>query len=107
MESDNSQDAMRSPCDGLVQISIVEDDVWALSSKFESDLLEVALRSSLHDFTADEGRPGERDLLDVGVRGEGATGNAAVPGDDVDGTRWEPSFVDELCHADRSKGREL
>lgn len=98
---------MRRPRDGLVQISIVEDDVRALSSKFEGDLLEVALRGGLHDLTADEGRPGERDFLDVRVRGESLSGSAAVPGDDVDGTRWEPSFVHEFCHADCSKRREL
>lgn len=52
-----------APLDGLLEISIVKDDVGALASQFERDVLQVAVRSSLQDGPSDEGASGESDLV--------------------------------------------
>ena len=87
---------MSSPVNRLLEIRIRKDDSRTLPTKFESDVLEVALRSGLHDFPTDEGRAGERDLLDGGVVGDRMTGNGSVSDDEVEDTRGEAGFVNHF-----------
>ena len=49
----NLQDAVSSPVNGLLEISIVEDDVRALAAELEGDTLQVSLSRTLHDLAAD------------------------------------------------------
>ena len=51
----DSLDAVRCPINCLVNIRIIEDDVWALSAEFEGDVLEVAPGGSLHDLPSGHG----------------------------------------------------
>lgn len=53
---------MCRPVHSLFEIGIIEDDVGRLSAEFESDVLEIALGSCLHDFTPYKGTSRERDL---------------------------------------------
>ena len=53
---------MARPGDGLLHVRIIKDDVGALSTELESDLLQVGLGGSLHDLTANESATSECDL---------------------------------------------
>src|SRR6266566_9496754 len=52
--------------DRRVQVGVGQDDVRSLATELERDLLDV-LRRLLGDEPAHRGRPGERDLADIGV----------------------------------------
>jgi len=54
---------MGGPSDSLIQIRIVEDNIRALSAKLKCDILQIALRSSLHDLPPDQGATSKRDLV--------------------------------------------
>ena len=70
--------------DRLIEARVLEDDVGALASQFEGEAFACASgRGS--DFLANLGRPGEGDLVDIGMADERCAG-AAVAGDDVDDT---------------------
>lgn len=92
------EDTEVSPGDGVVNVSVVEDDVGRLATQLKSDLLEVALGSGLEDGTADHGGTGEGNLVNVHVAGDGGTGNTAETRDDVDHTSREAGLLDELTH---------
>jgi len=98
---------MRSPVNSLLQIRIVEDDIRALSTKFEGNVLQVALRGSLHDLPADKSASGESNLIDIHVLGDGCSDGVSVAGDDVDDTWWESGLLDKSAHADGGEGRVL
>ena len=61
------QEAAGRAGDRGVEVGVGEDDLRALAAEFQRDLLEVA-RRGVDDLPADLGRPGERDLVDVGMR---------------------------------------
>ena len=77
------EDRVRRAGDRRLHVSVAVDDVRRLAAELERDLLEVA-RGRLDDQLADLGRAGERDLVDVVVRGERRAGRLAVARDDVD-----------------------
>ena len=92
--------------DGLVQVGVVVDQHRRLAAEFEHHLLEVA-RGRLHDHLADLGRPGEGDLLDVGVRGDRRTCGVAVAGQQIDDAVGHPGLGDEPVEQQRRKRRLL
>ena len=59
---DDAQDSVDGPGDGLLNITVIEDDVRALATELESDLLEVRVRRGLHDLASNEGAASEGDL---------------------------------------------
>ena len=61
--------AHSAPSTACVHVGVLEDDVRRLAAELERRLLDRA-GGELHDPPADDGRAGERDLVDVGVRGE-------------------------------------
>ena len=91
------------PGNGIVNVGVVKDDVGALATKLEGDLLQVGACCSLHDLTADDGGASEGNLVNVHVRGNGGTGGLTKAGDDVDDTRREASLLDELCGVEGRK----
>ena len=90
------EDTKVGPGNGVVNVGIVEDNVGRLATKLEGNLLQVALGGGLEDGTADQGGSGEGDLVDVHVAGDGRTSDTAESGDDVNDTRGEASFLDQL-----------
>lgn len=90
------EDSEVDPGDGVVDISIIKDNIWGFASKLKSDLLQVGVSSGLHDETTDGGRSSESDLIDVHVGGEVGTGDAAESGDDVDDSWWETGLLDQV-----------
>ena len=98
---------MGRPIHSLVQICVIKDDVWALPTKLKRNRLQIALRSSLHDLPPDESAAGEGDFLNFQVRGNCGAYGCAVASDNVDGTRREAGFLNELAHADGGQGREF
>lgn len=84
------------PRDSVFNIRIVEDDIRALATKLQSDLFQIRASSRFHNLSANNGRPGESDLVNVHVGGEGSTSDLSEAGEDVDNTRWKTSFFDEL-----------
>lgn len=92
------EDTKVGPGDGVVNVSVIEDDVGRLATQLQSDILEVALGSGLEDGTTDHGGTSEGNLVDVHVAGDGGTGNTTETRDDVDHTRGEASLLDELTH---------
>lgn len=101
---------MRRPRRSLFNVCIIEDDIRTLPSKFESDLLQVALRCRLHDLATDEGATGECDLLNQWMFTDRLANGLAITGDNVDDARREPSFLDQTTDSDgcqRCKFRRL
>ncbi len=69
------EDTEASPLDGLVNVSIGEDDVGGFTTELESDVFEVGGGSGLHDHSADSGGTSESNLADLHVgRDSGADG---------------------------------
>ena len=60
-----AQDTVGRPVHSLVQVGVIEDDDGALATELEGDLLQVRLRSRLHDLATDKCAACECDLLDV------------------------------------------
>ena len=57
------------PRDGIVDISILEDDVRTLPAKLKCDFLEIRARGGLHDLSTDNGTTRKSDLVDIHMRG--------------------------------------
>ena len=98
---------MSCPTNGLVEICVVEDDVRALSAKLKGNILEVALRSGLHDLPANDGRASERDLLDAVVLADCLTDGVSVSDNKVEDTRGEAGFADHVSGHESSQGCHL
>ncbi len=98
---------MSCPRDSLIEVGVVQDDVRALPAELECHVLQVALRRVLHDLPPDESRAGKRDLLNVHVFRDRLARGVPVAIDDVDGTRREASFDDEVRNAEGGERREL
>ena len=64
-------DSLCCPLDGLTEIRTVKNDGGALSAEFESYVFKIGRSRDLGDLVSGEGAPRERDLGDVGVRGDG------------------------------------
>ena len=90
------EDTEVGPRDGVVNVGVVENNVGGLATKLESNLLQVALGGGLEDGTANKGRTSEGDLVNVHVAGDGSSSDTAQAGDDVNDTRREASFLDQL-----------
>jgi hypothetical protein len=100
------EDTKVDPRDGVVNVSVLEDDVGRLATELEGDLLQVGRGGGLEDCAADDGGTGEGDLVDVHVRGKRGTSDLTETGDDVDNTRGEASLLDE-CGSDETTKRGL
>ena len=90
------EDTEVDPGDGVVDVSVVEDNVWRLAAELKGDLLQVGAGGGLENGTAGNGGASEGDLVDVHVRGDGGTGGLTETRDDVDNTWWETGLLDEL-----------
>ena len=90
------EDSEVNPGDSVIDISIIENDVWRLATQLKSNLLQVGVSGGLHDQATDGGGAGEGDLVDVHVGGEVGSGDAAESGDDVDDSWWETGLLDEV-----------
>jgi hypothetical protein len=99
--------AMGRPIHCLVKICIVEDNVWALSTEFKGDVLEVAPSRGLHDLSASEGRTGEGDFIDMGVLADRLTNGVPIADNEVKHTRGETSFVDHLSGHESGQGSKF
>lgn len=101
------QDSVRAPVDREVQIRVVEDDIRALSPKFERNILQVRLRRPLHDLPPNQSRTSEGQLLDIHMRRHSVADGRTVADENVDYTRREASFVDERGHTEGSERSEF
>ncbi len=88
------EDAKVDPRDGVVNVSVLEDDVGRLSAELESDLLQVRASSGLQDRAADNRGASECNLVNIHVRREGGTSDLAEAGDNVDDTWRETGLLD-------------
>lgn len=90
------EDTEVGPRDGVVDVGVVEDNVRGLATQLKSDLLQVALGGSLENHTTNQGRTSEGNLVDIHVARDSSTGDTAEAREDVNYTRGEASFLDEL-----------
>lgn len=90
--------------DGVVQVSVSQNDVWALSSELEGDALEIGLGGNLLDELSDLRGPGKRDLIDVGVFGDGGACGGAIASDDVQDTSREASLFEQGGNIESGQG---
>lgn len=97
------EDAEVDPGDGVLDISIVEDNVGGLATELEGDLLQVGASSGLHDGSADNGGAGECNLVNVHVGGDGGTSNLSETRDDVDDSWGETSLLNQLSEDETGK----
>lgn len=100
-------DTKVDPVDGVLNVSVVEDNIGGLAAKLERDLLKVRRRRGLHDLPANSSRASEGNLVDVHVRGNGSTGSLAETRDDVDDSWREAGLLDELCGNQAGQGSLL
>ena len=99
-------DTKVDPVDSLVDVGISEDNVRALTTKLERNLLQVGASSSLHDLATDNSGTSEGDLVNAHVSGHGGTGDLTETGNDVDNTRGKASLLDQ-CAGNVSRKRSL
>jgi hypothetical protein len=83
------------PRDSVLEVGVWENNIGRLSSKLESDLLQVTLGRSLQDLATDQGRTSEGNLVNIHVRGDSGTGNTTETRDNVDNTRRETSLLNK------------
>ena len=88
-------DAEIGPVECIVNVGVVEDDIRALASKLESNLLQIRASSGLHDLSADHRRTCECNFVDVHVRRDSGASNLSEARDNVDDTRRESSLLDK------------
>lgn len=89
------------PVDSLLNVGIGEDNVRALASKLEGDLLQVGASGSLHDLTTDNGGASEGNFVNVHMGGHSRTSDLTEARDDVDDTWWEAGLLDECAGNER------
>src|SRR6202022_5056107 len=75
---------------GGVEIGIIEDDIGGLAAELERHAFEIA-GGCPHDSTADAGRSGKSDLVDIAVVDEGLAHHPPGAGDDVEHACRSPS----------------
>ena len=83
------KDTESGPLDGLVEITVVKDDVGRFPTEFERYGLEVGSGRGLHDLTTDGTGTGKGDLADLGMFRDGSSDGRSVSIDDVDDTLYE------------------
>ena len=98
---------MDSPRRSLLQVTVIEDDVGALSTKLEGDVLDVRVGGALHDPSADNSASGECDLLDAHVAADGLADSGTVTVDNIKDTGGEASLVGQLGEETRWRPDEL
>lgn len=89
------EDSEVDPADCIIDVRVIEDDVGALSTKLQSNLLQVAVCGGLHDGSANSGGAGERNLVDIHVGGDRRSSNLSDTREDIDDTRGEASLFDK------------
>ncbi|KAH3660227.1 hypothetical protein OGAPHI_007432 [Ogataea philodendri] len=82
--------------DSNLDVSVVEHNVGRLSSKLQSDLLEVGVGSSLHDQSSGGSGSGEGNLLDLRVRSNGVTGDLTESRNNVHHSWRNTGFFHQL-----------
>lgn len=75
----------------------------ALSTELEGNLLEVGLCGSLQDVSSSNRRASEGDLVDTHMACNSSASVLSITVDQVDGTRWETGFLDQLTHVQSVK----
>src|ERR1700722_2481268 len=85
---------------GLIQVGVREDDIRRFAAEFQRYLFQIA-GGGLKDDLADFGRAGERDLIDVGMLGDRATGARAHAGDDIEDAIGNSGSADQRAEPER------
>ena len=85
----------RAGC-SLFQVGIGEHEHRRLATQLQRHLLEIAKRG-LHDAFAGSGGAGERDLVDIVVRGQRGACARAKTGHDIDHAIGETRLLDQLA----------
>ena len=80
----------RDRVEGLVQVRIGEHEDRRLAAAFDGHPLK--LRDQLHEAAADLAAPGERDLVDARIGGEGLTDDLALADDTIRDAGWQPGI---------------
>jgi hypothetical protein len=100
------EDRVGGAFDREIDVGVAEHDVRRLPAELERDLLQVAGRR-LDDEAPDLGRAGERDLVDVGMRGDRGARRLAVAGHDVQHAVRVAGLAHELGEPQRGERRLL
>ena len=98
-------DAVHDALDGLINGSVVEDDVGCLATELEGQLLLGAGDRPLNGFP-NLGRASESNLVYVRVLNEHAP-RLASTGDDVDDAGWEPGLLTDVSERERGEWRRF
>lgn len=101
------QDTVRSPTDDQVQIRIIEDNVRALASQLQSQILEVALRRVLHNLPPHKRRTREADFLNLHMRRYGLSDGGPCASHDVKDARRKSRLRDQGGHPKGRQGSEF
>ena len=98
------EDTKVGPVDSLIDISIVENNVWALSTKLQSDLLQIAVGSCLHDLSSDWSASSEGNLVNIHVVRHSSSGNFTDARDNVENSGWKTGLLCKPCNYQCTKG---
>lgn len=92
------EDTKVSPLDSFIDICVIENNVWTFSTELQSDLLQVAVGSCLHDLPSDRSASSEGNLVNVHVVRNSSPSNFTNAGYDVENSWWETSLLGETCN---------
>ena len=101
------EDTESGPLDDLVQVGILVDDQWGLTTALQGAVLQVGLGCALLDQLPDIRGSGEGDLLHLRVLAQLHAGDRAEPAGNVDDTGREVGFLEDLAHEKGAQGRQL
>jgi len=96
-------DTKVDPVDSLIDVGIGKNNVRALATELEGNLLQVGASSRLHDLATDNSGTSEGNLVNAHVSGHGGTGDLTETGNDVDHTRGKASLLDQCTGNVRRK----
>jgi hypothetical protein len=80
----------------LFQISIVKNDVGALSSELQAHSFQVTVRSGFGDLSANQGAASECNLIDTVMLSDVLTHSLSITIDNVKNAGREPGLLDQF-----------
>ena len=98
------EDTKIDPRNRVLDICIIKDNIRALATKLQCNLLQIRTSSRFHNLSADNGRSSECNLVNVHVGREGSTCHFAEAGNNIDNTGGETSFFDQLGGVESAEG---
>ncbi|EER34470.1 aldehyde dehydrogenase [Candida tropicalis MYA-3404] len=90
------EDRNNQVINSLIQVGIVENNVWGFTTQFQSNLLQVGFSSQFHNNLTSSSRTSESNLVNLWVAGNSSTSSGTETWNNVDNTLWHTGFNQQL-----------